>query len=431
MTLSRTSPAATIVSRALICAAWLCAPAPSSAWAQGAAPGPSTGGSTRAVDAVRKNYRIHAGPFYVNPAIGLKDLGVDTNVFNQAGAQKSDFAFTLTPVADIAVALARRGLVTATLGVDAVYYATYDSERSLDPKAVVRAEAYAQRLTVFVEDAYLNTRQRANYEIDLRTRHLQNDLAGGVVVHLTPKFSVEAARRHGETRFDRDAFFLGQRLQDTLNRSSDAWTGGVRHKLTPLTTLGVLYENQRDRFPLSPVRNTDSFRVMPGVEFKPRALVSGSAWVGYRRFSPKNSILPAQSGLVSALALSYTLLGATTFGVTYDRDYQFAFEAERPYFVDNGVGVFVRRSVGGKFDVVANAARHRYAYQALAIQSAQFAPVPDRIDTTDNYGINFGYRAKGRTRIGFGVSYWTRASPVATSRAYDGLRIGSTVTYGF
>ena len=56
---------------------------------------------------------------------------------------------------------------------------------------------------------------------------------------------------------------------------------------------------------------------MPGVELRPRALVSGSAWVGYRRFTPKASMLPAQAGLVSQLALSYTLLGATMFGVTY------------------------------------------------------------------------------------------------------------------
>jgi hypothetical protein len=152
--------------------------------------------------------------------------------------------------------------------------------------------------------------------------------------------------------------------------------------------------------------------------------------VGYRNFDPRNSLLPAQSGLVSQLALSYTLLGATTFGVTYDRDFEFSFEVARPYFVDNGVGVFVRRAIAGKFDVVANAARHRYTYQAFAVQPADAEPDP-RIDTTDNFGVNLGYRAKRQTRIGFGVSYWTRVSPVETSRDYDGLRIGTTVTYGF
>ena len=59
------------------------------------------------------------------------------------------------------------------------------------------------------------------------------------------------------------------------------------------------------------------------------------------------------------------MLGATMFGVTYDRDYQFSYEALTPYFIDNSVGVFVRRSLGARVDVRGNLARHRYAYQPI------------------------------------------------------------------
>jgi hypothetical protein len=405
--------------------------ASSPAWAQLPAPAVSVAGSAQAIDDVRKNYRIHAGPLYVNPSVLLKELGMDTNVFNEAGEQESDFTFTLTPQADIAIPLARRGLLKTTLGADGVYYARHASERSIDPQVVARLEAYAQRITLFLEESYLNTRQRPNYEIDLRSRHLQNDLSGGFAVRFTPKFSLEVARRHGKTRFDGDAVVLGQQLRETLDRNADAWSLSLRHRLTSLTTVGLRYENLRDRFPFSSVRDTDSFRVMPGVEFKPKALISGSAWVGYRSFKPKSPLVPAQSGLVSQLGLSYTLLGSTTFGVTYDRDYQFAFEASSPYFVDNSVGVFVRRAIGGRFDVLGNAARHRYAYKELVVQTAQFVPTPQRVETTYNYGVNFGYRLKRETRIGVGVSYWARDSSVTAFREYDGLRIGTTITYGF
>jgi Putative beta-barrel porin 2 len=387
-------------------------------------------GSSEAIDDVRKDYRIHAGPFYVKPALLLKELGVDTNVFNEAGEQRSDFTFTVTPQADLAIAMARRGLLKAKLGTDLVYYATYRSQRSVDPQAVIRAEAYAHRLTLFVEGSYLNTRERLNYEIDLRARHQQNDLSGGVAVRFTPKFSVEVARSHGETRFDGDQFFLEQRLQETLNRDTDTWSGVVRHRHSPLTTLGLRYENQRDRFEFSPVRDTDSFRVMPGVEFKPRALISGSAWVGYRSFRPKSPLVPAQSGLVSQLALSYTLLGSTTFGGTYNRDFEFAYETSTPYFVDNSPGLYLRRAIGGKFDVTVNAARHLYEYQQIAVQPADLAATPQRVETTYNYGLTLGYRLKRQTRVGFGVSYWTRDSTVGSIRGYEGLRIGTSVTYG-
>jgi hypothetical protein len=391
----------------------------------------TTPGSSQSIEDVRTDYRVHAGPFYVNPAIQLKELGIDTNVFNQAGEQKSDFTFTVMPKAEVAIPFARRVLLKSTVGTDLVYYAQYGSERSIDPEVTVRGEAYANRLTLFAEGAYLNTRQRPSYEIDLRSRHVQNDLAAGGAIRITPKFSIEVAGHRGETRYDADAFFLGTSLRETLNRDTSGYSVIARQKLSPLTTLSVRYENQQDRFTYSPVRDTNSFRVMPGVEFKPKALISGSAFVGYRRFTPESSNLPEYSGLVAQLGLSYTLLGATTFGVTYDRDVNYSFEVLTPYYIDNGAGVFIRRAIGGRFDVLANAARHRYNYQNLTVQLASPTNLVERIDTTDNVGANLGYRMKRDTRVGFGVSYWTRESTVELLRNYDGLRIGTTVTYGF
>ena len=90
------------------------------------APSSASGGSAEPISDVRRSYPIHAGPFYLRPALSLKEMGVDTNVFNTAGEQKSDFTFTLTPQIDVAVPVARRALVKATLGTDVVYYAHFD-----------------------------------------------------------------------------------------------------------------------------------------------------------------------------------------------------------------------------------------------------------------------------------------------------------------
>jgi len=388
----------------------------------------TTPGSSQTIDEIRKLYHVHAGPFYVNPGLLLKELGVDTNVFNQPGDQKSDFTFTVTPKADIALPFARRGLLRTTASVDAVYYANYVSERSLDPQVTLRGEAYARRLTLFAQGAYLNTRQRPNYEIDLRSRHVETDGSAGLAMRLTSKFSVELAAHTESIRYDADQFFLGTSLQKTLNRDTTGYSVTARERLSVLTTVATRYEAFRDRFPLSPERNSDNYRIMPGVEFKPRALVSGSAYVGYRSFSPRSELLPAYNGLVSELALSYTLLGATTFGVTYDRDVAYSFEALNPYYLENSVGFYVRRAVGGRFDVIVNAARHRYDYRDNPVLAGLSDP---RTDTTDTYGANLGYRLKQDTRIGFGANYYTRTSTRETFRQYDGLRIGTTVNYGF
>jgi hypothetical protein len=392
---------------------------------------PTAAGTEQSIDDIRENYRLHAGPFYVDPAILLKELGVDTNVFNQADDTRADFTMVLAPQAAVAVPFGNSALVKSLLGTDFVYYAQYASERSIDPQAAVRAEVYATRLTFFVEDAYLNTRERLNYSIDLRARHLQNDLRGGVALRATTRLTVEAAASTGRIRFDGDEYFNGQRLKETLDRDTQVYSVTARHRRNGLTTFGLRYENQTDQFPLSPVRDTGSFRVMPGVELRPRALLNGSAWVGYRRFEPKAAVLPSRAGLVSRLALSYTLLDATVFGVTYDRDYQFSYEALTPFYVDNSVGVFVRRAIGGRADVRGNVARHQYGYQPLLTDPILAGPAAGRVDTINNYGVTVGYRLRQQTRTGMGLSYWTRNSTGLDFRNYKGLRIGLTMDHEF
>jgi hypothetical protein len=262
----------------------------------------------------------------------------------------------------------------------------------------------------------------------------------GIGVRLTPKFSIETAGHIAELRFDGDTSLQGIRLQQTLNQETRGYSVAARHQLTPLTTVALRYEELEDLFEYSPERDSKSFRIMPGIEFKPRALISGSAYVGYREFTPKtNGALPKFSGLVARLGLSYTLLGSTTFGVTYSRDLTYSYELLQPFFINNGVGASVRRAIGRRFDVLVSADRFEYAYENLQVPPTATdgppvipvtLPTEQRVDTTWNYAGSVGYRV-GNGRIGFGVAYWTRDSHQRAFHSYDNLRFGTTVTYGF
>lgn len=391
------------------------------------------------IEEIRKNAKIHVGPFYMTPLLRLKELGVDGNVFNAAGDQKSDFMFNLSPGADLWLPVARRALFTTSVATDLVWYRTYTGERSIDPQVSVRGEGYLHRLTVFAENAFVNSRQRPNFEIDIRSRHLRNDARVGAEYRITPKFSFEVAGRRLDTKYDADAVLVdGTSLQRTLNRRTVGVEATARHRVTPLTAVAVAYDNTRDRFEFSPSRDSKSYRVMPGIEFKPRALVSGSAFVGYRRFTPEDAVrLPAFEGVVAQLGLAYTLLGSTTFGVTYRRDLTYSYEERQPFFVDNAVGASIRRALGRRFDALVSVDRHRYEYRDLLpdpLTAGGFASdvlLDPRIDTTWNYAASLGYRVRRAARIGFGVAYWKRESTTVRFRDYDNLRIGTTATYGF
>jgi hypothetical protein len=398
-------------------------------------PAPSSRPS-ETIDEVRKNARVHVGPFYLTPAIRLKELGVDTNVFNDGtgGDPRSDFMFNVSPQADLWMPIARRALFSVAAATDLVWYAEYTTERSIDPQFTARGELYLNRLTFFAGNAYLNTRQRTNYEIDLRSRSVLNDAQAGVAYRVTPKFSVEVAGRRGVLEYDAEDSYQGVSLQESMNRDTRGVSVAAKHKLTPLTTLVARVDRFTEAFPFSPERDSTSLKVMPGVEFKPRALISGSAYVGFRRFTPDDeAALPEYTGVIGQVGLSWTLKGSTTFGVNFSRDVSYSFEPTQPYYVSNSIGAAVRRALGRRFDVIVSGDRHVYDYRELQIglPVVPEEPAGPRVDTTWVYAGSLGYRLGPANRIGFGVSYWQRESTTAKFRNYEGLRIGSTVTYGF
>jgi hypothetical protein len=376
---------------------------------------------------VRSEARGHLGPFYLTPGVRLKELGVDSNVFNSAGEQKSDFTFTVTPIVNVSVPMARRALVTTTLASDLVWYAHYETERSVNPQVTARGEVYLNRITLFGEIAQLNTRQRPNYEIDVRSRRADDTVSTGARVALTSKFSIEVAGHRDEIRYDSAAEFDATNLQRTLNRDTRGVQLTARHRLTPLTTLAVRARVDEDRFILSPSRNSDSYQVLPGVEFAPQALLKGSAYLGYRKFTPlAQGPLQPFSGLVGELGLSYTLLGATALGVSFRRDLTYSYSEVQPFFIDTALGASIRRALGTRFDVVGSADRHLYDYRSFL--TAGLVDL-QRVDTTWYYAASIGYRVGRSGRIGFGASYVQRDSTI-TWRAYDNLRFGTTFSYG-
>ena len=394
--------------------------------------GVSAQSSSPDIEDVRKNAQLQAGPFYVSPSLLLKELGVDTNVFNEPDAEKSDFTFTLAPRVDVWVPVARRALFTTRAATDLVWYAKYDTERSVDPQASVRADIFVRRLRLFGEAAHQSSRQRLNYEIDLRSRHLRNDVTVGAEVKVTPRLSIEAAGRRSGIAFDADAVFHGTSLEHALNRTTTSAVLAARHRATPLTTFVAAAEQLRDEFEFSPERDSESVRATAGLEFKPRALISGSAMVGFRRFVPEHQAVPDYTGLVAHLGLSYRLLGATTFGVSYTRDLQYSFEPFQPYYVLNGVGGSVRQALGSRFDVLVSADRVLHDYRNLLLHPGGGAVLPlgAREDVVLVGAASLGFRLGRDARIGAGVSYQERRSSTASVRNYTTVRFATTVSYG-
>lgn len=386
----------------------------------------------------REHARSHLGPFYVTPTLELAELGVETNVFNEPKG-RPDVTSTLLPHADVWVPFGRRALITASGTLGLIYYQTFASERAVNPDMRVRGDLRVHRVTLFASSGYSNSRRRPNLEIDARARHETRSVEAGAKAQFTERLSMTLGGSEARIAFEEGAVFEDSSLRDTLNRRvRSGWTS-AGFDVTPLTRVDLRGQFTEERFPFSPVRDSDSLSLAPGVEFQPRALISGSASVGIRRFQPKHERLADFTGLVANVNLSYAFRGATRFRFTAVRDLAYSYSVVEPYYVITGYGLTVNRHLGGRFDLTAGGDWQRHRYQRLAPVELTGpaatpieppAPALQNVNAIRTWFGGLGYRMWSAQRLGIGATYRERGSSNAPLRAFSGLRIMLTMDSG-
>jgi len=367
--------------------------------------------------------RVQVGPLGVTPSFSLRNLGIDSNVFNAINDPKRDFTFTASPELSVWFRAGDSRLAVHSRA-DLVYFSRYASERSIDGEFKARWDVPFNRVTPWVSAGYLHARQRAGYEIDLRSERTAEQWGGGVMVRVTPMTAVGITAGRMTHRHDADEFFRGSSLQQTLNRETTRTAFDVRHDLTPLTTVVIEVESVRDRFEYSPLRDADSMRVQGGFDLDRSALIFGRGRVGYRSVEGVDASLPSFRGVTAAVDAGTTLFGRARVDVAVMRDLAYSIEAIYPYYVQTGATLTVTPQLTDTWDVQGRAGTQRLAYEA----ARDFAAI-ERVDRYSLVGGGIGYRFGRDLRLGFNVDRERRRSPLQ-SREYAGYRAGTSVTYG-
>jgi hypothetical protein len=372
--------------------------------------------------------RFRVGPLALTPSIAITNVGVDNNVYNEWDNPKSDYTATVKPGADLWFRARRlRASAKATAGY--VYFQQYASQRSFEADTSGKVGFDLLRLQPYVTGSYLSTRDRASYEIDVRARRHTQSAGAGLEIRLSKKTRIDLSAKRDESRMQANADI--PYLREVYDRREDWLRGELRYRLTPLTTIVVKGESGHAHFLESPVRDNRSLRLAPGVEFNPFALIQGSAYVGVRRLNVLTAGIRDYTGPVAAVNLSYTLLGRTRFSLQLDRDVQYSYQVDRPYFVQTGGTLTVTQSVGGPFDVQARAGLENLDYCPSSIEDPAHPTAADGYrEKSQLAGGGIGYRFSRDTRLGFNVDYVRRKSPF-DSRAFNGIRAGASISYAF
>jgi hypothetical protein len=367
---------------------------------------------------------LHLGPVGLTPKLAIRNLGVDTNVFNAAEAPERDATATVAPGVDARLRIGRLHLASETTA-EWNYFQQATNERSLNLGEQVRLDVDLFRLVPFATGRYVRTRQRPSLEIDERVLQLRSGGGAGVIVRAGARLELEAFVEQerldlGQTRFGSAA------LAGALNRTRREGAVTARYEVTPLTTFVVRASTRHDRFEIARLRDSDSFSLEPGFTFSPSALFSGTASVGFRRFRTLAASAPDYAGLVAAVDLKYVARDMTRFVVAIGRDVEYSFEPAEPFFVSTFSRLEVTQLIGYSWDVVGRGSLATLDYEHLAGEPV----AAGRTDRLLGYGVGMGRRFGDSLRIGVDVDVARRTSPLRL-RTYDGMRVGGSITYGY
>ena len=228
-----------------------------------------------------------------------------------------------------------------------------------------------------------------------------------------------------DVAYDTDSLYLGSNLRVELNRTLNSAGVSVRHQLTPVTSVGLLVRQEQDRFEFSPIRDSDSTRIAGTMTFSAR--IRGSASLGYRDFRPQAGDVQSYKGPTASIDLTVAPLGSTRIGFRATHDLQYSYDIQQPYYLETGTGLSLTQGIAGPLDVMARFQIQELAYRGRIGGTLERA---DRTDSINWFGGGIGYRVGRDMRIGFNVDKQHRTSDLA-AHGYEGLRYGTSVTYGF
>ena len=366
---------------------------------------------------------MQAGPASLYPVIALRDVGTDSNVYNDGVSPKEDFTYTFTSRLHAVVPIGGTRFVGTGAG-DFIYYRTYSDQSTLNGSFNGRYDVVEARIRPFVSTTVATYSERQGLEIDARARQTQTMLMFGSDFELTAITSLTTWVRREKIAWDHGEFYNGVSLAHQLNSTSDFFAAGARFRFTPFTTMTAVAEIRRDRFENSPERDSDSLRIAPSVEFDNGAALTGHAQGGYRSFRPLNSEVEGYDGVVASAGLRYALFDVTRVYLDGGRDVRYSYDPLQPYYLETGLRVRVVQRITGPFEGVGIFERWQLQHQRLGGQSFD-----GRQENTTTIGGGVGFRMSREMEVTFTIDQTERTSS-DPARAYERRRVLASIRYG-
>jgi len=274
---------------------------------------------------------LRLGPVFLQPRVGLKELGWDSNVLgapNNTETKIADFRATPSGGLKIAIPIRTRHLFTVDGQMDYQWFFESDELRAwnsaLDASYAYTAQNWDFELTNRYADTATTQLDRLELgdqpvegqpDVFLRARQTQNITRGEATWELGRNLVL---RGQGVRRF---YAYEDEILASDLGRTEIGVGGAIGYRLTTTVTTSLVANWQRDNY-TEPgnLRNAETYRAGIELDLDPAALISGTVLVAYRDQAPRSAQVEGFSGVVTQGSLSVAPRGIAQLTVSGYRD---------------------------------------------------------------------------------------------------------------
>jgi len=364
------------------------------------------------------------GPFYVQPALTLNDMGYYSNIYYYDDEEVDDFVADLGLDLTLSSILGDRFIFVLQDNPFYSFYADNKQEEAWNNRFSATVLTHLGPFHLDYTFRWDHLRQRATSEFGRRTRYEVRSQALSLDFGRHDRFFATARAEWSIRSFDESAYLEDFDLQSLLDR--EEFTAGLRltRRIFSRTRLFVDAGYFRHRFDRSGERNGEGEQVSAGLVFPQDSPLSGQFELGYRFTHPDNPDYDDYGAPFGRGEVSLRLARRLRFRLNYLWDNVFSFYQPDQYFDEQSLG-------GGVELYLTRGLKIGLRHQAGDLVYRSFTDGAEtRRERVRQTAVGFTVRIFRKMGLGIEYVVYRADSDLAgRDRSYD--FIGGNITYDF
>jgi hypothetical protein len=392
---------------------------------------------SRELQAIIESELFRIGPFRIDPAFMLSDVGYDGTVYYQREGDEPVTDYTATFSLPVRVNVLVRDYLILSLSETPsyVYYMEQSRERRWNNIFLPEFKLLLfRRFVLSGRYSGSNFRRRSHSEFDARVNVVRKEYSGSFFYETQRATSLGVTASSGNMVFE-DYTLPGQAIpiSEILNRREQIISGEFYYQIFPNSFFFLRggYTDYKFENLASQDRNSFSYQASTGLRFPLLGRIRGTFELGYKKFFPREEGRDGFSGLFGNTSLEWRMQRFTLRG-QFGRDTRFSYWTDSMYYIDNNIGGGVSFYLTRFLRIDYNLLYQEGDYPGLFSERQPDGSMTEfkRKDIYKTHTMGIVFRIFRDVGLGVNINFWDRSSNyhiVERERFF----VGGYLTYDF